>query len=612
MYQGQLNNSGSPANGNYDFEFAAYNAYTNGDLLGGPITNDNVAVDNGLFTTAIDLGTNVFDGGNVWLSIAVSTDGTHFTQLWPLQPVLPVPYAIFATSASNLVGVLQTTQLVGTLPATAFVGYTNTVAFTNSGNLFAGSFSGNGGSVTNVSVTNLTGILADNQLPTNTAFLNSNQTFTANNTFNGTNIFTNMLGNSFSGSFFGNGLVGWIVVTGITQQADIDHGYLLTNSQLVTVTLPPTANVGDIVRIACASPSGWLLAQNASQSVLGNFLSYGSSWLLSDSTAENYTGIASSANGEQLVACYTGSQQGVFLSKNAGQTWSSISPGNLAWQAIASSSDGTKLVVVGNNTIYTSTNTASTWVNNSFSGSPNFTGVASSADGTSFVAVANGAGIFTNSGTSWLVNSTYNSGNWTSVALATGGSEFVATESTVGIFASVNNGASWTKIYPNTLNWESVAASANGNRLIAAVTNGGVYLSTNSGSSFQEVPALPESAGWSCVASSSDGSRLVAAVNGGYLYTSINGGTSWQTNATTANWSSVVSPVNSTSVAAVIYNSTTSGTAGIYTSQASAQTVTTTGTGGYLFGDQSSAVELQYIGNNQFMPVSYSGTIWAH
>ena len=31
-----------------------------------------------------------------------------------------------------------------------------------------------------------------------------------------------------------------------------------------------------------------------------------------------------------------------------------------------------------------------------------------------------------------------------------------------------------------------------------------------------------------------------------------------------------------------------------------------------LVGSQGSAVELQYIGNNQFMPVSYSGSIWSH
>ena len=68
-----------------------------------------------------------------------------------------------------------------------------------SGGIFNGSFFGNGGGVTNVNVTNLTGVLADKQLPANTAFVDSNQMFS------GANIFTNF-NNSFRGSFFGPGL----------------------------------------------------------------------------------------------------------------------------------------------------------------------------------------------------------------------------------------------------------------------------------------------------------------------------------------------------------------------------------------------------------------------
>ncbi|MEI9863327.1 MAG: hypothetical protein WDN00_01970 [Limisphaerales bacterium] len=40
-------------------------------------------------------------------------------------------------------------------------------------------------------------------------------------------------------------------------------------------------------------------------------------------------------------------------------------------------------------------------------------------------------------------------------------------------------------------------------------------------------------------------------------------------------------------------------------------TATTTSTGS-IVGSQGSAVELQYIGNNQFMPVSSTGIIWAN
>ena len=45
--------------------------------------------------------------------------------------------------------------------------------------------------------------------------------------------------------------------------------------------------------------------------------------------------------------------------------------------------------------------------------------------------------------------------------------------------------------------------------------------------------------------------------------------------------------------------------------QASQQTTTTIGTSGGIAGGQGTAVELQYIGNGQFMPVSSAGIIWA-
>ncbi|MGH8023284.1 MAG: hypothetical protein ACRED1_06870, partial [Limisphaerales bacterium] len=290
LYQGQLDSGGGPASGAFNFTFILYTAQTNGTPASGSLTNFDVAVTDGLFETTLDFGPGIFTGPKLWLQIGVCTNGTtNFTLLYPRQPVLPAPYAIFANSASNLVGDVAASQLAGTLPASAFTGYTNTVALTNGANLFAGAFTGNGADVTNVNVTNLTGVLADSQLPTNTAFLNSNQTFTANNTFNGNNTFTNLYGNSFSGSFFGNGLVGWIVVPGTATNASIDTGYLLTNSQMVTVSLPASARAGDIVRIACAGASGWQLAQAAGQTVIGNFLSYGQTWYQSGAQAADWT-----------------------------------------------------------------------------------------------------------------------------------------------------------------------------------------------------------------------------------------------------------------------------------------------------------------------------------
>jgi hypothetical protein len=52
---------------------------------------------------------------------------------------------------------------------------------------------------------------------------------------------------------------------------------------------------------------------------------------------------------------------------------------------------------------------------------------------------------------------------------------------------------------------------------------------------------------------------------------------------------------------------------GVYLGSVSAQPNTTTTTStGTLCGSQGSAVELQYIGGGQFMPVSSVGLLWAN
>src|SRR5215469_14224669 len=110
-YQGRLNSGGSPAHGSYDIAFTLYATNMTGSAIAGPVTNPGVAVSNGLFTTAVDFGPGVFTGTNYWLEIDVSTNGANaFTTLAPRQPLTPTPYAIFASSSSNLLGALPASQ----------------------------------------------------------------------------------------------------------------------------------------------------------------------------------------------------------------------------------------------------------------------------------------------------------------------------------------------------------------------------------------------------------------------------------------------------------------------------------------------------------------------
>jgi hypothetical protein len=64
----------------------------------------------------------------------------------------------------------------------------------------------------------------------------------------------------------------WNNVTGTSQSAAINNGYIANNASLVTVTLPATAPVGSLVAVAGAGAGGWKLAQNSGQLALVDLL----------------------------------------------------------------------------------------------------------------------------------------------------------------------------------------------------------------------------------------------------------------------------------------------------------------------------------------------------
>lgn len=159
-YQGQLQNNGILADGTYNLEFSLFNIPSGGSAIAGPVTTNGVAITNGLFTVHIDFGSSVWNGETNWLQISVETNGAgSFTTLSSRQQVTPAPYAIFAASASNLVGVLPADQLAGPVPGSDLSGvYTGAVNFDNPAN----SFTGNGTGLTNVNAALLDGLASSN------------------------------------------------------------------------------------------------------------------------------------------------------------------------------------------------------------------------------------------------------------------------------------------------------------------------------------------------------------------------------------------------------------------------------------------------------------------
>lgn len=70
----------------------------------------------------------------------------------------------------------------------------------------------------------------------------------------------------------GGGLT-WTVVSGTSQAMAVNNGYIANNAGLVTMTLPATSAVGDMVIITGIGAGGWRLAQNAGNQVFFEALS---------------------------------------------------------------------------------------------------------------------------------------------------------------------------------------------------------------------------------------------------------------------------------------------------------------------------------------------------
>jgi len=607
-YQGQLNSNNASATGSYDFRFQIYNA--NNSVVAGPLTNAPVGVTNGLFVVTLNFGANVFDGSTRSLEIGIRSygDTNAYTVLSPRQTLTSVPYAIQAINASNavvLTAPLQATNLAGTIPDTRL---STNVALLSSNVIFYGgvtatNFTGNGSGLSNVPGTSLIGTIPDARLSPNVA-LQSNP----NLNFAGAVSATNFTGaghglTNVPGAFF------WVIGTNTLAQPNV--GYICTNDvNPVTIALPPSLSVGDTFRVAGVGGAGWIIAQTNNQTILAGNLSdsIGASWT-ARGIITNWSAVASSADGTKLVATAKGGQ--IYVSTSSGVTWSPRDSSR-NWSSVASSADGTKLVAgVGDNAglfgnIYNSTDSGGSWAPHD--STRQWVSVASSADGTKMVAAVYGTAsagnpgvyISINSGASW--SRTLTVSFCSSVASSADGTKLAAVVYGGQIWTSINSGGNWVA-RDSSRNWTAVASSADGSRLIAAVSSGQLYLSSNSGTNWTANPSI--SGTWTSVASSADGSRLVAVASGGSVYTSNDSGTTWaqRMGLPTASWTGVASSADGSKLVLVANGNQ------IYTSS---QGSTTTGTAGYLRGARLTAIELEYVGNGIFIPLSHEGTIRAY
>ncbi|GDY00650.1 hypothetical protein LBMAG48_30530 [Phycisphaerae bacterium] len=163
-YQGELQNSGSPASGLHDLRFRLYDAASAGTQLGTTLCVDNVSLVNGRFLVQLDFGSQFAVPGR-FLELDVRADtgaacnnSVGFVTLGPRQAITSVPAASFAQTAAT-----ATTAASATTATTA----------NNASNL-----NGQPASFYQAA-SNLTGTLADARLSTNVPRLNAANTFTS-------------------------------------------------------------------------------------------------------------------------------------------------------------------------------------------------------------------------------------------------------------------------------------------------------------------------------------------------------------------------------------------------------------------------------------------------
>ena len=103
-YQGSLNDSGAPANGQYDLIFRLYSVASGGTQLGTQVIYENTPVTNGLFSVELDFGDDLFLMTPRFLEVRVrpGASGGSFDILSPRSPINPAPAAQHAASADTI------------------------------------------------------------------------------------------------------------------------------------------------------------------------------------------------------------------------------------------------------------------------------------------------------------------------------------------------------------------------------------------------------------------------------------------------------------------------------------------------------------------------------
>ena len=313
----------------------------------------------------------------------------------------------------------------------------------------------------------------------------------------------------------------------------LDSGAIWTRTSAPTNYWTSVASSADGAKLVAVTAPHWVWNETNSDYIgdgaIYRSLDSGATWTQTSAPSNGWSAVATSTDGVRLVAAAAPYSDGngdragdgaIYSSLDSGATWSRTSAPSNYWSAVASSADGTKLVAADGSynppdLVYISTNSGTSWTDTSAPGCQ-WAAVASSADGYRIVAGGYGTPLYTlpYSGPWRLADAPARDWrDWSSVACSADGTRLIATEFWPGVYTSSNSGTAWTQTAAPTNIWRCVASSADGAKLVAAAGpndsgDGLIYTSSNSGTTW--APTSARSNRWVSVASSADGTKLVA------------------------------------------------------------------------------------------------------